>query len=170
MLMKFMQKRYEKKGLNIFLLLYMKLFLRGSKKKIEWLKLCGMQIGEGSYFSCSLHAFPEPYMIKLGNNVDIAGEVQFLTHDGALPWLTAKMGITEKPSEKMGKITVGNNCFIGWRAIILQNVNIGNNCIIGGGAIVTKDVPDNSVVAGNPAKIICSVEEYIEKNKTHPRG
>lgn len=65
----------------------------------------------------------------------------------------------------MGQITVGDNCFIGQRAIILQNVKIGNNCIIGAGAVVTKDVPDNSVVAGCPAKVICTVEEYIERNK-----
>lgn len=165
MLMRFIQKRYEKKGVGIFIFLYTKLFLRTSEKRIKWLKLCGMEIGDGTYLNCNLVAFPEPYMLNIGENVYIAGEVQFLTHDGALWWLTTNLGLTEKPSEKMGQIAIGDNCFIGNRAMILQNVSIGNNCIIGAGAIVTKNVPDNSVVAGCPAKVICSTQEYLERNK-----
>ena len=47
----------------------------------------------------------------------------------------------------------------------MQNVTIGNNCIIGMGAIVTKDVPDNSVVAGIPAKVVCTIDEFLDKHK-----
>lgn len=65
----------------------------------------------------------------------------------------------------MGTITVKDNCFIGARALIMQNVTIGNNCIVGMGSIVTKDVPDHSVVAGVPAKVICTTEQYLEKHK-----
>lgn len=166
MIMKFIQKYYEKKGKGVFVLLYTKLFLRNSAQKIKWLNLCGMKIGEGSHINCNLNAFPEPYMIELGNNVYVAGNVQFLTHDGSLSWLTRKMGLTDKRTEKIGRITIGDNCFIGTRAMIIQDVSIGKNCIIGAGAIVTKNVPDNSIVAGCPAKIICSTEEFLEKNKS----
>jgi len=58
---------------------------------------------------------------------------------------------------------VGENCFIGGRSLILPGVEIGNNCIVAAGAVVTKSVPDNSIVAGNPAKIIregIEVEHY----------
>ncbi len=49
---------------------------------------------------------------------------------------------------------IGKKCFIGANAIIMPGLKIGNNCIVGAGAVVTKDVPDNSIVAGNPARII----------------
>lgn len=88
----------------------------------------------------------------------------FFTHDGGY-WVLRNLGLSKKQSEIYGPITVGNNVNIGWNAIILPGVSIGNNVIVGCGAIVTKDVPDNSVVAGVPAKIIETIEEYAEKNK-----
>ncbi|HQS68478.1 MULTISPECIES: DapH/DapD/GlmU-related protein [unclassified Novosphingobium] len=51
---------------------------------------------------------------------------------------------------------IGRNCFIGGRSMILPGVTIGDNCVIGAGSIVTRDVPPNSIVAGNPAKVIRS--------------
>ena len=68
-------------------------------------------------------------------------------------------------ADKFGAIVVGNNVHIGVDAIIMPGVTIGNNVIIGAGAIVTKDIPDNSVAVGIPAKPIETIEEYIEKNK-----
>jgi acetyltransferase-like isoleucine patch superfamily enzyme len=67
--------------------------------------------------------------------------------------------------DKMGKIVIGNNCFIGNGSKIMLGVRIGDNVIVGAGAIVTKDVPSNSVVAGVPAKVICTIDEFYEKNK-----
>ena len=64
---------------------------------------------------------------------------------------------------KFGKIRVGNNTHIGWNAIIMPGVTIGSNCIIGCGAVVTKDIPDNSVAAGVPARVIETIDEYYEK-------
>ena len=66
---------------------------------------------------------------------------------------------------KLGGVSIGNNVFIGYGSIVLPGISIGNNCIVGAGSIVTKDVPDNSVVAGNPAHFICSTSDYILKNK-----
>lgn len=60
---------------------------------------------------------------------------------------------------------IGNNVFIGWGCIILGNTHIGNNVIIGAGSIINKNIPDNSVVAGNPAKVICTYDYYIQKHK-----
>lgn len=64
---------------------------------------------------------------------------------------------------KIGKIDIKENCFIGDSAIVLSNVTIGRNTIIGAGSVVTKNVPPNSVAAGNPAKVISTVPEYIKK-------
>lgn len=64
---------------------------------------------------------------------------------------------------RKGKIHIGNNVFISSKSTILYGVNIGNNVIIGAGSIVTKDIPDNSIVAGAPAKFIKSFDDYISK-------
>lgn len=66
---------------------------------------------------------------------------------------------------KIGKINIGNNVFVGAYSVILPNTKIGNNVVIGANSIVTKDIEENSVVAGNPAKFICTYDEYINKNK-----
>ena len=64
-----------------------------------------------------------------------------------------------------GKVKIGNNVFIGMQATILKGVTIGNNVIIGANSLVNKNVPDNTVVAGNPAKVIMTIDEYYEKRK-----
>lgn len=103
----------------------------------------------------------EPWIISIGNHVHITNAVEFITHDGGtliLRHLTPDLEIT-KP------ITIGDYVYIGTHAIILPGVTIGNNCIVAAGAIVTKDVPDNSVVAGVPARRIKSLDEYYNKIK-----
>jgi len=67
-----------------------------------------------------------------------------------------------------GPISVGNNVFIGIRSIIMPGVHIGDNCVIAAGSIVTRDVPDNSIAVGIPARVIGSVEEY--RTKTLSKG
>lgn len=61
---------------------------------------------------------------------------------------------------------VGNYVYIGNNAIILPGVNIGNNVVIGAGAIVSRDIPDNSVAVGVPARVIKTADEYLEKIKS----
>lgn len=79
-----------------------------------------------------------------------------MSHDAS----TAKLiGYT-----KIGKVVIEDNVFIGANSIILPNITIGENSIVGSGSVVTKNVPKNTVVAGNPAKVICSVEKYKEKH------
>ena len=87
-----------------------------------------------------------------------------ITHDGGL-FVPRNLGLIDKHADKIGRIRIGNNVNIGWNAIIMPGVTIGNNCVVGAGAVVNKDVPDNSVVAGVPARIIETIEEYAEKNK-----
>ena len=67
--------------------------------------------------------------------------------------------------DKMGRISIGDNCFIGSGVRIMGGVKIGNNCIVGASSVVTKSVPNNCVVAGIPAKRICTLEEFYLKNK-----
>ena len=87
-----------------------------------------------------------------------------MTHDAATRVIRNMPG--ENPETVIyGPITVGKNCFIGCRSVILPGVTIGNNVIIGAGSIVNSDIPDNTVAAGTPCKPICTVEEYKEKHR-----
>ena len=104
----------------------------------------------------------EPWIITLGDNVHITDGVRFITHDGG----TLLFRHIVPDLEVTKPITVGNNVYIGNCVLILPGVNIGNNVVIGAGAVVTKDIPDNSVVGGIPAKRIKSTDEYFEKLKT----
>ena len=101
----------------------------------------------------------EPWIITLGNNVHITAGVKFITHDGGTllyRHLIPDLEIT-KP------IKIGNNVYIGNNVILLPGVTVGNNVIIGAGAIVSKDIPDNSVAVGVPAKVIKTADEYFQK-------
>lgn len=69
-----------------------------------------------------------------------------------------------------GKVTIGDYVYIGSGALIMPGVTIGNNVLVAAGSVVSKSIPDNSVVAGNPARIICSVEDYYERNKKYDLG
>ena len=67
--------------------------------------------------------------------------------------------------EKIGCIEIGDNVFIGSNTTVLYNVKIGSNVIIGAGSLVNKDIPDNSVAVGTPARVIGSFDDFVEKRR-----
>lgn len=97
-------------------------------------------------------------LITIGNNVTITG-ARILAHDASTKKI---IGYT-----KIGFVNIGNNVFIGNGAIVLPGTSIGNNVIVGAGTIVAHDIPDDSVVIGNPARMLCSFQAYKEKNMAH---
>lgn len=95
------------------------------------------------------------WLIEIGDNVTLAPRVHILCHDAS----TKKfLGYT-----KIARVTIGNNVFIGAESVIMPGVTIGNNVIIGANSTVTHNILDNTVVAGSPARQICSLDEYLEK-------
>ena len=104
-------------------------------------------------------------LIRIHNNVIISTNVTFATHDGTHAVLNAMPEIQGERSEIIGCIELMDNVFIGTGAIINGGVRIGPNAIVGAGAVVIRDVPENSVVAGVPAKRICSFDEWLERRK-----
>ena len=103
-------------------------------------------------------------LVFLHNNVKIASNVGFVTHDIIHTMLNHKY--PEKKNafiEKVGCIEIMDNVFIGSGTRILYNTRIGSNVIIGSDSLVNKDVPDNSVYAGVPARFICTFDEYVQK-------
>ncbi len=125
---------------------------------IEQLKKLGLSVGENFNPQLGFELDPSHcWLITIGDNVTFGPHVQVLAHDASCYNV---LGYT-----KIGCVRIGNNVFVGAGSIILPNVSIGDNTIIGAGSVVTSDVPENVVCAGNPAKIISSIEEYTKKNK-----
>lgn len=130
---------------------------------IAYARSIGVKIGKNVHFyAMALGMFStEPWLITIGDNVYITAGCQFITHDGGTLILRKEV----PDLELTAPITVGNDVYIGMNVTILPGVEIGNWVIIGIGAVVTKDIPDNSVVAGVPARVIKTVDEYLESAK-----
>lgn len=99
--------------------------------------------------------FPE--LIEIGNNFIAATGAKILTHDAST------LLFTDNSQIRAQKTVIGNNVFLGAYSVVLPGVVISDNVIVGAASVVTKNIPSNSVVAGNPARYICSVDEYIAK-------
>ena len=124
----------------------------------EKLVKMGMKVGSG--FQRLHGTILDPghcWLIEIGDNVTMAPRVHVLCHDASTK---NTLGYT-----KIGRVIIGNNVFVGADTVVLPGVTIGNNVIIGANSTVTHDIPDNTVAAGSPAKVICSFEDYIKKEK-----
>ena len=133
-------------------------YLRGEPQHLEKLLKRGLKVGKnfkrmGGVVIDAMHC----YHITIGDNVILAPRVHILAHDSSFGLFTGKT--------RAANVVIGNNVFVGAGSIILPGVHVGNRVIIGAGSIVTKDIPDNSVAAGNPAKVICPIDEYLEREK-----
>jgi acetyltransferase-like isoleucine patch superfamily enzyme len=118
----------------------------------------GAKIGENCSIQINKLA-SEPYLVEIGNNVAIAPNVTFITHDGASFILR-----DEFPTIRyFGKIIIEDNCFIGSRSIITAGVRIGKGSIVGPMSLVIRDVKPGSLVLGNPAIQVSTVEKYKER-------
>ena len=140
--------------------------IRGSKKRAEYIRKHHVYREMGENCTIQKRKIPlYPNLIRLGNNVHIASNVSFLTHDG-INLLMENVGeYASEAQERVGCIEIGDNVFIGSGTHILYDTKIGNNVIISTCSVVTKDIPDNSIAAGVPARVIGSFDEYVEKMK-----
>lgn len=112
-----------------------------------------------------------PKLIRLHNNVNIAANVSFITHDVSDNMINNTVYAKEKKlEEKIGCIEIMDNVFVGANTTILYDVRIGSNVIIGAGSMVTRDIPDNSVAAGVPAKVIGKFEDFVKKRQNDGSG
>lgn len=113
-----------------------------------------------------------PKMIRIGDNVHFASNVGLITHDITHLMLNncEELKLKGRIIETKGCIEIGSNVFIGAGTRILPNTKIGSNVVIGAGSIVNKDIPDNSVVAGVPAKVIGDFDTFAQKRLNQSVG
>ena len=131
-------------------------------KPLTFMKKAGVNFPEGGVHIYGNVAWgSEPWIITLGKNVHITDGCKFITHDGGT--LLYRKDIPDLEITK--PIVVGNDVYFGNNVIIMPGVTIGSNVVIGAGAVVTKDIPDNSVAVGVPARVIKTADEYLEKLK-----
>ena len=143
--------------------LYRKLKLRyGSRETVaQTLRDMGMRVGDRVRFY-TLRVPGEAWLVRIGNDVTVSADVTLVTHDANTVLQHKHDSLTG-----FGKIDIRDNSHIGVNATILPNVTIGPNAVVGAGSVVTKDVPPDTVVAGNPARHLCSIEEYEAKCIEH---
>ena len=123
---------------------------------IEQLVADGLVLGEGvsivdDFFFDRSHC----YLISIGARTTIAPSVKLIAHDASTK---RHVGYS-----RFGRVDIGEDCFIGHSSIVMPGVTIGNRSVVGAGSVVTKDVPPNCIVAGNPAKVIYDLDDFLDR-------
>jgi len=145
----------------IFRRIYEKILLQGNfERRVRYLRKQGIRIGKNCVINTLIFS-TEPYLVEMGDQVTIGCGTKFITHEGSVKCLGAELD-----GYLYGKIIIGNNVFIGINCIVLPNTIIGDNCIIGAGSIVRGQFPENSVILGNPAKVVLNIniQKMIYRN------
>lgn len=124
----------------------------------------GVHIGKNCYIA-TRNFSSEPYLITIGNNVRLTLGVSIHTHGGA----NAVRHIIPD-FDVFGKVVIEDNAYIGSFSQIMPGVTIGEGSIVAAGSIVTKSIPPRTVYGGNPARYICTIQEYIDKNIKYDLG
>lgn len=135
---------------------------------LMYARIIGVKIGENCLIYSSMEWPSEPYLITIGNNVQLTRGVAIHTHGGAH---VIRRCIPD--FDIFGKVTIKDWAYIGAHAQIMPGVTIGEGAIVAAGSVVTKSVPNGMVVGGNPAKILCTVDEYLKRNlqyNVHTKG
>lgn len=143
-------------------------FLRFILSTQHYARFRGVNLGNNNMVADYDHWSTEPYLITIGNNCQLTHGCKIFTHGGC------NVLRDKYPNfDVFGKVVIGNWVYIGTNALIMPGVSIGDNVLVAAGSVVTKSIPNNVVVAGNPAKIVCSIDDYFNRNKVfdiHTKG
>lgn len=124
-------------------------------------RYAGVEMGTNNFIGSAFWS-SEPYLIKIGSHCQITAGTHIHTHGGG-----NSVRAIYPLFDCFGKVVIGDYVYLGTGTQIMPGVTIGNNVLVAAGSIVTKSVPDNVVVGGNPARIICTIDEYIKKNEKY---
>lgn len=137
------------------------LYWRYFKSPVSYAKHIGVTIGEDTEIYTRYWS-SEPYLITIGNRVQVTDNVHFYTHGGG------KILRQLHPDyDAFGKIVIEDDVYIGSCSLILPGVTIGEGSLVAAGSVVTKSVPPHVVVGGNPARVICTTEKFIARNERY---
>lgn len=126
----------------------------------KWARYIGVNIGEDNLIG-KMHWSSEPYLITVGSHCQLT-TCKIFTHGGG-----QVVRHIDPTFDTFGKVVIGNYVYIGTDALIMPGVTIGDNVLVAAGSVVTKSIPNGVVVVGNPAKQICTIEDYYERNKCY---
>ncbi len=143
-----------------YFLAKVKFKLLGNNKEVisNYFRKAGMKIGDGCNICCNIMTM-EPFMVEIGNNVTISGNVVLITHDNSV----SKLGVND--NDIFGRIVIGDNCFIGQNSVILYGVELAENIVVAAGSVVCNSFSEsNIVIAGNPARKVGSWETLKTKS------
>ncbi|NLW88474.1 MAG: acyltransferase [Clostridiaceae bacterium] len=144
---------------------YLIRFIWSKLSPIGYAKHLGVRLGNNvRFYGMKPSMFStEPWLISIGNDCYITANCTFITHDGGTLILRKEV----PDLEITAPITIGNDVFIGYNSTILAGTTIGNRCIVGACSLLKGEYPDNSVIAGVPARVIKTVDEYLENAKAN---
>lgn len=140
------------------------------RKYPKYLRRLGVRINEepgDCWISPTIFLDSSGYeMIEIGDDCTISFDVVVLIHDYSINNAFRAAGIEDAERHRVIKrpVKIGNNCFIGARAVIMPGAVLGDNCIVGSGAVVRGRIPAGSIVSGNPAMVIADVEGFAKKH------
>ncbi|AVQ87626.1 acyltransferase [Plesiomonas shigelloides] len=138
------------------------------KSKLHLAIKQGLVVGSETLLIGTQEFGSEPYLVRIGCQCLITDGVRFITHDGSIqvPLIKNGANIKEVYSKKstFGRIEIGDNVFIGVASIILPNTKISNDSIVAAGSVVKGSFEEGVVIGGNPAKVICNIDEYFSRN------
>lgn len=138
---------------------------RSSDSLINYYRSNGIKIGANCIFRSPKHTkidLMRPSLITIGDNVDMNDHFTIMGHDFGHRVFLSLFGEFLCSS---GVVSIGNNVYFGTSVTVLKGGVIGDNCIIGAGSLVNKPIPSNSVAAGVPCRVICTIEEYYAKRQ-----
>lgn len=143
----------------------LRLYLRMVLSPLSLATRQGVRIGRNSMIGAGVNFGSEPYLISIGDNFYSSSNVQFITHDGSVN-VFRNLYAEYKNADLFSPIAVGNNVFLGFGVTILPGTIIEDNVIVGANSLVKGRLIRDSVYAGSPARLICSIDDYLEKNKS----
>lgn len=141
------------------------LAIKSSPNYISFLRKKGINVGNACFFQSPKTTWVDitrPNLVDIGDHCYFLENFLLLTHDNVSK-VFGPLYHDFLPSS--GKVTIGNNVYFTRNCTVLKGVTIGDNCIIGFGSTVMHDIPANSVAAGTPARVICSIDEYYKRRQ-----